>query len=78
MELAIIPEGFLQAGKSDKPAAPGLGRNRVSYRTSRNYPLALAENRRPSAFHRARIWVRYSHAYPWKNIFAAAHAALIG
>lgn len=25
-----------------------------------------------------RIWVRYSHAYPWKNLFAAAHAALSG
>jgi Transposase DDE domain group 1 len=25
-----------------------------------------------------RIWVRYSRAYPWKNLFAAAHAALSG
>jgi hypothetical protein len=25
-----------------------------------------------------RIWVHYSHAYPWKNLFAAAHAALSG
>ena len=25
-----------------------------------------------------RIWVRYSRAYPWKNLFATAHAALSG
>lgn len=25
-----------------------------------------------------RIWVRYSRAYPWKTVFAAAHAALSG
>lgn len=25
-----------------------------------------------------RIWVRYSHAYPWKHLFATAHAALTG
>ncbi len=25
-----------------------------------------------------RIWVRYSRAYPWKAIFAAAHTALSG
>jgi hypothetical protein len=25
-----------------------------------------------------RIWVRYSRAYPWKNLFANAHAALSG
>ena len=25
-----------------------------------------------------RIWVRYSRAWPWKNLFAAAHAALSG
>jgi Transposase DDE domain group 1 len=25
-----------------------------------------------------RIWIRYSRAYPWKTIFAAAHAALSG
>jgi Transposase DDE domain group 1 len=25
-----------------------------------------------------RIWVRFSRAYPWKNFFAAAHAALSG
>lgn len=25
-----------------------------------------------------RIWVRYSCAYPWKNLFATAHAALSG
>ncbi len=25
-----------------------------------------------------RIWVRYSHAYPWKHLFVAAHAALSG
>ena len=25
-----------------------------------------------------RIWVRYSHAYPWKALFAAAYAALSG
>jgi hypothetical protein len=25
-----------------------------------------------------RIWVRYSHAYPWKHLFAAAHASLSG
>lgn len=25
-----------------------------------------------------RIWLRYSRAYPWKNLFAAAHAALSG
>jgi hypothetical protein len=25
-----------------------------------------------------RIWVRYSHAYPWKRIFAVAYAALSG
>ena len=25
-----------------------------------------------------RIWVRYSRAYPWRNLFAAAHAALSG
>jgi hypothetical protein len=23
-----------------------------------------------------RIWVRYSHSYPWKNVFAAAWSAL--
>jgi Transposase DDE domain group 1 len=25
-----------------------------------------------------RVWVRYSNAYPWKHIFAAAHASLSG
>ncbi len=25
-----------------------------------------------------RIWIRYSRAYPWRTIFAAAHAALRG
>jgi hypothetical protein len=25
-----------------------------------------------------RVWVRYSRAYPWKNLFATAHAALSG
>jgi hypothetical protein len=25
-----------------------------------------------------RIWVRYSHAYPWKSLFAVAYAALSG
>jgi Transposase DDE domain group 1 len=25
-----------------------------------------------------RIWVRYSRAWPWKNLFVAAHAALSG
>jgi len=29
-------------------------------------------------FSARRIWVRYSRAWPWKNLFAAAHAALNG
>jgi hypothetical protein len=35
-------------------------------------------DRRDSTLSARRIWVSFSHAYPWKNIFAAAWIALRG
>ncbi len=38
--------------------------------------VALAENCRGSAAHGEAYRVGYSRAFPWKTVFAAAHAAL--
>jgi hypothetical protein len=56
-------------------ALPGTEWAKAQAATIRLRLLKIAAEVRLTA---RRIWVRYSHAYPWKRIFAAAYAAMSG
>jgi len=64
----------LCAGRS--LAAVGPGGHGVGPSTSRHHPAEAAEIAAQVRVTARRIWVRYSCAYPWQNVFAAAWTAL--